>query len=250
MKPPLPLPASEWAYFLDLDGSLIELANTPDAVSVGPELRQLLRHVHQACGGALALVSGRSLADLDKHLDMPGLPMAGQHGLEWRDAAGRVQRCASPSTEQQHIRRNLEAIQKRHPGLLLEDKGLALALHYRQAPALAGYVHRLLNRLVQEAGNGLYLQKGKRVVEVKPIGADKGTAIAAFMAEAPFHGRRPVFIGDDVTDESAFSKVNHLAGLSIKVGPGRTHASWRLPDVAAVRNWLAALHSTQRESDA
>lgn len=126
----------------------------------------------------------------------------------------------------------------RHPGLLLEDKGLALAVHYRQVPTLAGYLHRLLQRLAALAGEPLQLQKGKRVVEVKPLGFDKGTAIEEYLAEPPFQGRRPVFIGDDVTDEHGFAVVNRLRGLSVKVGAGPTQARYRLPDVAAVRAWL------------
>ena len=124
------------------------------------------------------------------------------------------------------------------PGLLLEDKGLTLALHYRLAPHLAAYAHRLMCRLADEADAGLEVQFGKRVAEVKPSGIDKGTAVAEYLAESPFKGRRPVFIGDDLNDEHGFAEVNRLDGISIKVGKGNSCARFRLPDVAAVRRWL------------
>jgi hypothetical protein len=114
----------------------------------------------------------------------------------------------------------LAPVLARHPGLLLEDKGLTLALHYRQAPHLAAYAHRLMARVMQEAGGGLELQKGKRVIEIKPAGIDKGTAVAEYLAESPFRGRHPVFIGDDLNDEHGFAEVNRVGGISIKVGPG------------------------------
>lgn len=229
---------AEWAYFLDVDGTLIEFAETPGAVMVDDALLGLVARLHAACGGALALVSGRCLADLERRLGSVRIPMAGQHGLERRDAAGRRHIHAAPGPAKRELRRRLDALVADHPGLLLEDKGLSLALHYRRAPRLAAWLHRLLAEWVA-AMAGLHLQKGKYVLEIKPAGFDKGSAIAEFMAEQPFCGRRPVFIGDDVTDEHGFERVNRLAGLSIKVGVGRTAAGHRLADVAAVRNWLA-----------
>jgi trehalose 6-phosphate phosphatase len=127
----------------------------------------------------------------------------------------------------------------RHPGLLLEDKGLTLALHYRLAPHLASYVHRLMSRLAKDAHAGLEVQGGKCVAEIKPSGIDKGTAVAEYLSESPFMGRRPVFIGDDLNDEHGFAAVNKLNGISIKVGKGVSCAHFRLPDVATVRRWLA-----------
>jgi trehalose 6-phosphate phosphatase len=236
---PLPPAQSDWAFFLDLDGTLIELAEHPDAVHVGDALLALVARLHEACGGALALVSGRTLADLEQRLGELRLPLAGQHGLERRDAAGRLWSHSAPAHLRDPLRQQLESLVVRHPGLLLEDKGLTLALHYRQAPQLASWLHRLLAGWVTHSQD-LQLQKGKRVLEIKPPGFDKGSVIAEFMAGAPFCGRMPVFIGDDVTDEYGFARVNLLGGLSIKVGPGRTAARYRLPDVAAVRAWLAA----------
>jgi trehalose 6-phosphate phosphatase len=237
-RPALPPARPHWAYFLDVDGTLIEFADTPGGVHVDDALLGLVARLHHACGGALALVSGRTLADLEHRLGSVRIPLAGQHGLERRDAAGRCHTHATPPVAKRELRRRLDAVVARHPGLLLEDKGLTLALHYRQAPALAAWLHRLLAAWIAEVDD-LQLQKGKRVLEIKPAGFDKGSAIAEFMAEAPFQNRVPVFIGDDVTDEHGFARVNLLGGHSIKVGAGRTAARYRLTDVAAVRGWLA-----------
>jgi len=233
-----PTPSIQWAFFLDVDGTLLDIAETPDAIKVDKTLLELIGQLHRASGGAMALVSGRSLSDLQEWLGMPRLPMAGQHGLERRDTAGRLWIHAAPPAAKCAIKEALVPVLARHPGLLLEDKGLTLALHYRMAPHLAAYAHRLMTRLMSQAGGDLELQRGKRVVEIKPAGVDKGSAVAEFMAESPFRGRRPVFIGDDLNDERGFAEVNKVGGLSIKVGKGGSCAGSRLPDVAAVRRWL------------
>ena len=233
-----PAPSVDWAYFLDVDGTLIDLADTPDAVHVDAALRELIARLHRASGGAVALVSGRALADLQQHLGKLRLPLAGQHGLERRDAAGRVRIQAEPPAANSAIKEALAPVLARHAGLLLEDKGLTLALHYRRSPQLASYAHRLMARLAAAAGAGLEVQRGDCVAEIKPAGADKGTAIAAYLAEPPFSGRHPVFIGDDRSDEHGFAAVNKLDGISIKVGKGASCARFRLRDVAAVRHWL------------
>lgn len=240
-----PVAESEWAYFLDFDGTLLDLAATPDAIRVDSALPVLLSELHRACTGAVALISGRSLADLDLRLGVPYLPKAGQHGLERRDAAGRVWLHASSPQARQAIQAALAPLLRRHSGLLLEDKGLSLALHYRQEPALASHVHQLVRRLVAEIGEGLVVQAGKCLVEVKPGSVHKGTAISEYLAEEPFRGRRPVFIGDDKSDEHGFTVVNELGGISIGVGPGTANARYRLPDVIAVRNWLTSAAAKQ-----
>lgn len=233
-----PASSLNWAYFLDVDGTLINLADTPDAVRVDTALLDLIARLHRASGNALALVSGRMISDLQSRLGMPHLPLAGLHGLERRDSAGRLWIHAAAPAAKFAIKEALAPVLARHPGLLLEDKGLTLALHYRKAPTLAAYVHQLMARLVSSAGPGLELQRGKRVVEIKPAGIDKGTAVAEYLAEPPFKGRRPVFIGDDLNDEHGFAEVNKLDGISIKVGKGASCARFRLPDVAAVHHWL------------
>lgn len=233
-----PPPSMAWAYFLDVDGTLIDLAERPDAVQVDAALLDLIAHLHRASGGAVALVSGRALSDLDQRLGMLRVPLAGQHGLERRDTAGRLWIHTAPPAAKFTMMQVLAPVLARHPGLLLEDKGLTLALHYRRAPHLADYARRLMRRLAHEAGTALEVQHGKCVAEIKPAGIDKGSAVTEYLAEPPFQGRRPVFIGDDLNDEHAFAEVNKLDGVSIKVGKGASDARFRLQDVAAVRRWL------------
>lgn len=239
-RPTLPPPAqAQWAYFLDVDGTLIEFADSPGAAHVDDALLGLVARLHHACGGALALVSGRALGDLDCRLGSVRIPLSGQHGLERRDARDRVRVHSAPAAAKREMLQRLAPLLDKYPELLAEDKGLTLAIHYRHAPQLASYLHQLLRKWLDGNTDGLVLQKGKRVLEIKPAGFDKGSAIGEFMAESPFRHRVPVFIGDDVTDEDGFDRINRLGGFSIKVGSGRTCARWRLPDVAAVRAWLA-----------
>lgn len=233
-----PAPSVGWAFFLDVDGTLIDIADTPDDVQVDTVLLDLIERLYRSSGGAVALVSGRSISDIEHHLGALRLPLAGQHGLERRDAAGRLWIHAAPPDAKCAIKETLLPVLVRHPGLLLEDKGLTLALHYRMVPHLAAYAHRIMSRLVSLAGKDLEVQRGKLVVEIKPAGIDKGTAVAEYLGEPPFHMRRPVFIGDDLNDEHGFAEVNKLGGVSIKVGKGVSCARYRLPDVAAVRRWL------------
>ena len=239
MKRIPPPPELGWAYFLDVDGTLIEIAETPDGVLVDAPLLRLIEQLSRACGGALALVSGRSIANLEALIGCRRLPMAGLHGLERRDAEGRWSTHATAFAAKEAIKSALLPVLERHSGLLLEDKGLTLALHYRQTPTLAAYVHRFMARQTH-LGEGLEIQRGKRVVEIKPAGIDKGSAIDAYLAEPPFRTRRPVFIGDDLNDEHGFAAVNHLDGISIKVGRGASCARFRLPNVQAVRRWLGS----------
>ena len=233
-----PAPSADWAYFLDVDGTLIDIAETPDAVQVDTALLDLIERLYRVSGGAVALVSGRSISDLERYLGTLRLPLAGQHGLERRDAAGRLWIHAAPPQAKSAIKEALLPALARYPGLLLEDKGLTLALHYRKAPHLAAFAHQTMNRLSSLAGKVLEVQRGKRVVEIKPAGIDKGTAVSEYLSEPPFRGRHPVFIGDDFNDEHGFAEVNKLGGVSIKVGKGNSCARFRLADVAAVRNWL------------
>ena len=238
--PAPPEPRLDWAYFLDVDGTLINIADTPDAVVVDQRLLQLIADLHRATNGALALVSGRMISDLQNRTGLAKLPMAGLHGLERRDSAGRLWIHAATPNAKSAIKAALEPVVGLHPGLLLEDKGLTLALHYRQAPTLAAYVHRLMGQLASLHGPDLELQRGKCVVEIKPAGIDKGTAVAEYLAEFPFKGRRAVFIGDDLNDEHGFAEVNRQDGVSIKVGRGPSCARYRLPNVAAVHLWLGS----------
>lgn len=227
------------ALFLDIDGTLLDIAATPDRVRVDGRVTGLLPRLARGLGGALALITGRSIADVDRLFPGVRLPIAGQHGIERRDAAGTVHRLpAQPGIEP--LRRELQQLAALHDGLLLEDKGETLALHYRQAPRLAPHLHRTVRATVAGARNAgnWRLQPGKGLIEVRPVGRDKGTAIAEYMAEPPFRGRTPVFAGDDRTDEFGFAAVMRAGGWAVKVGAGRTHANFRLRDVAAVLQWL------------
>lgn len=238
---PPPAAKADWAFFLDVDGTLFDIAPTPNDVRMDKVLAKLLDRLYYACGGAVAVVSGRGLSDLDRLLGSLPMPRAGQHGLERRDANGRLWLKSVPPEVKQRLKEALAPELERYPGLMLEDKGFTLALHYRQAPTLASYAHRLMTRLVAAEGDaGLRLQAGKRVVEVTLANVDKGTAVSQYLAEAPFRGRTPVFVGDDANDEHAFAVLNELGGITIKVGRAASLARYRLPDVAAVRSWLAA----------
>lgn len=235
----LPPPSPDWAYFFDLDGTLVELAEQPWGVHADEELRNRIAALAHATQGAVAVITGRPIADIDGLFPDLRLPVAGQHGVERRTFTGDVRRHLFPVEQLHEARQALGAMVQRHPALLLEDKGLSLALHYRQAPRLASYAHRVMHRLRDGMGPAFCIQMGKRVVELKPAGRDKGMAIREFMDEAPFAGRRPVFIGDDITDEHGFEVVNAYGGLSIKVGRGQTLAHRQLANVKAVRAWLA-----------
>jgi trehalose 6-phosphate phosphatase len=236
----LPPLSADWAIFLDVDGTLLEHAERPDAVHVGSAERRLLEALQRATDGALALISGRAIADLDRLFAPLKLPLAGQHGVERRDAAGRVHRHAFPADLLRRAAARIGAFAARHEGLLFEDKGHNLALHFRMAPQLAGEAQSALREAAAQLGGEFEVQEGKMVVELKPSGRDKGMAIEEFMHEPPFAGRTPVFIGDDLTDEYGFDVVNRLGGHSVKVGPGASAARHRITDAAAVRELLAA----------
>ena len=243
----VPAPDPAWAWFLDVDGTLAELAPSPGEARVDDELRECVERLRAASGGALAFISGRPAAEVDVMLGAGHHIVAGQHGLEHRDATGRLWRHEIDEEALQRARERVAAIVVDHDELLLEDKGATIALHYRAAPALASFVHRTMREARQAAGDAFVLQRGKYVVELKPAGHDKGTAVETFMREPPFRGRRPVYLGDDATDEHAFAVVNAMDGCSIKVGHGPSCARWRLSGVAGVRAWLGQLAAPPAE---
>lgn len=234
------------ALFLDVDGTLLEIAARPQAVSVPAALRERLRTLFHASGGAVALVSGRAIADLDALFAPLALPSAGLHGFERRSTSGGYCRLPSPSTAALEFARDtMMQLARRHAGLLMEDKQFALALHYRGAPHLEDTVVRTMQELAIRVHDDLELQRGKMVVELRPAGATKADGVAAFLEEAPFAGRVPIFIGDDLTDEPAFELVNQRDGLSVIVSAARPSAARaRLTDVTAVREWLEQLQAT------
>lgn len=239
---------TRYAYFLDVDGTLVNLAASPEAVRIDRRQPAQLRRLARRSHGAVALISGRSLDDLDRLFPGLDLPAAGQHGGERRTATGRRAR-ARGQARLDAARRSLGPWLRRHSALRLEDKGLSLALHYRQAPHLARVAKRAMQRAHALAGHAFVQQPGKYVIELTPAGSHKGAAVRAFLREHPFRGRIPVFIGDDVTDERGFAEVQAAGGIGIKVGQGHTAAHWRVSGAAAVRRWLnsrAALPACRR----
>lgn len=232
-----PRASRDWAWFFDIDGTLVELAPTPSSITPHDDLPDLIGRLRDASHGAVSLITGRAVSDVDEFLPVPGVTVAGQHGFELRTAAGKTQQ-RDVEADFETIRKELSQIIAKHRGLLAEYKGASVALHYRRAPALASYASRVMRSLKERHGHGLVIQRGKRVVELRPSGVDKGRAISHLMMMAPFKGRVPVFVGDDVTDEAGFDIVNTMGGHSVKVGRGRTRARWRLGSVDDVREWL------------
>jgi trehalose 6-phosphate phosphatase len=236
------------AFFLDLDGTLLDITDHPHHVAVDDRLVRLLKALGRAAGGALAIISGRPAADIDRLLAGPAFCVAGQHGAERRDFSGTMHRHDVPLHALEKARRRFGALAAKHPALVLEDKGVNLALHFRSAPQLRSEVQDVARALAAELGGEFEVQLGKMVVELRPSGKDKGVAIAEFLDEPPFKGRTPVFVGDDLTDEFGFALINRVGGHSVKVGEGESAARWRLPDSAAVRAWLAAFVARAGES--
>src|SRR5690349_3762995 len=227
-RPCPPVPADDWALFLDVDGCLVDFAESPDAVSVPARLRDTLEALASRLDGALALVSGRPLQGIDALFEPLRLSAAGLHGLERRSAHGALQAPAAPAALA-HVRAEADRLARQWPGVVVEDKGAALALHWRAAPAardpLRDFADAALPRLP-----GYQLQHGNQVVELRPGNGDKGSAIDALLEEPPFRGRVPVFAGDDITDESGFAIVNRRGGMSVLVGtrePSAAHYALR-----------------------
>jgi len=238
LRPPPATLLDGAALFLDFDGTLVELADTPDAIRVAPALQLLLDRLRRRLGGRLAIVSGRSLADLDRHLPTSGIAFSGSHGLELKLADGTALPLSVPiGLDDVHAR--VRDFADGTEGLIAEEKPAGIALHYRMAPAEAERVAGFMEGLARERGFGL--QHGAMVTELRPVGATKGDALKAFMTEPEFADARPVFVGDDLTDEHAFAAAAELGGAGVLVGPAReTAARFRLASVAAVAAWLGA----------
>ncbi len=225
------------AFFLDVDGTLLGFRERPEDVVADDALLDLLRRLGDKADGALALVSGRMISDLDRIVAPLSLPAGGVHGAELRFSDGR--REAAAGTAIAAVRDAAEAFVAAHPGLRLEDKGgAAIAVHYRQAPDRKDEIRAFLERTVTD--DALTIQHGKMVAEVKPAGCHKGKAIEGLLATPPFVGRAPLFMGDDLTDEHGFETVNRLGGISVKIGGADedTVAAHRLDDTSAVRDFL------------
>jgi len=244
---PRPLALDEIAILLDIDGTIVDIAPTPREVWVPPELCETLSTLLKRTGGALALVSGRSLADMDLLFASLQLPMIGGHGAEVRISPdGPVDRHrARPLAED--LKRRFAAIKSAGPGIIVEDKGYGLALHYRLAPQLAQTVADRVAEIAAELPADLIeVLPGKSVIEIKPAGFNKGSAVRELMRQPPFRGRRPLFIGDDKTDEAAFAVLPEFAGLGFSVGRMVPGVKGHFDAPSDVRAWLHGL----AESDA
>lgn len=234
----MPLDPNRTAIFLDVDGTLLEIVNDPASVVAEPHLVELLLSIESRLNGALALVSGRTLDEIDRIFAPARFTAAGAHGAEMRLPSGDLE-SATAQPLPRSAATALESFAATKPGLLVEIKDAGAALHYRQAPDYEAEAHELVGSLLVELGDEYRLIGGKMVFEIAPRCRDKGVAIRNFMADPVFAGREPVFLGDDVTDEDGFAVINDLGGISVRVGDARdTAASYSMPDTVSVLGWL------------
>jgi trehalose 6-phosphate phosphatase len=238
LVPPDARDLNQIAILLDVDGTILDIAPTPTSVAVPASLQRTLSVVSERVGGALALVSGRPVPELDSMFAPLRLPAIGGHGAELRLNGGPVQRRAEPLDDD--LRNELKAIAARHPGVFVEDKGYSIALHYRNVPGQGlSVVHEVKHACA--AHGCVELLSGKAVIEVKAKGFDKGIAVRELMALPPFRGRAPIFIGDDRTDEAAFAVMPEFSGQAISVGRKIAGVADRFETPADVRRWLERL---------
>jgi trehalose 6-phosphate phosphatase len=242
MTESLPPVSPNTAFFIDFDGTLVDIAPRPELVEVEPRAIELLGALDARFGHAVAVVTGRSLDVVDGFLAPLKLPAAAEHGSIRRDAFGAVHEDVRAIHAIEVAARRLQPLVEANPGLLLERKQASVALHFRQRPELAETCREAVAKAVDGA-NGIVVLPGKMVFELRPQGIDKGVAVSAFLEEAPFKGRVPVYMGDDVTDEHAFAVVNERGGISIKIDDGDTLARYRT-DRAGLFAWLSGLAET------
>jgi trehalose 6-phosphate phosphatase len=230
-----------YALFLDVDGTLADFREDPADVWLSESLLSLLSSLRDALHGALVLVSGRTVEDLDRMIGDRPLCCVGLHGLSHNAHCPLPSHASSAAAGIDALRDACRDFVQQYPGVLLEDKGLGFALHFRRNPQLATTVQEFARQSQQRFARhaGIELLEGKMVMEFRPAGASKGAAVRQLLAQLPFRARVPVFIGDDVTDEDGFVAVNSAGGVSIKCGAGESCATYHLHDVAAVHSWLA-----------
>ncbi|ODT66986.1 MAG: trehalose-phosphatase [Pelagibacterium sp. SCN 63-23] len=234
------------AIFTDFDGTLVEIADTPDGIDVPAELAERLDVALRDLDQAFAVITGREIADIDRYLSPLQLPIAGVHGAQRRRADGTFETLdAAISATADTIAQALEPLVRANPDLLIEPKDGAVALHYRQAPDLAEACQVAMQEALLDHPD-FTLVPGKMVLEARAVGLDKGNALRAFMQEEPFAGRTPIFIGDDRTDEDAFRAAQELGGIGIKLGPGDTSARMRIADIQSVYALIQGLADIAR----
>ena len=235
--------ASAYSFFFDFDGTLTEIAETPGAVVVDERVREALDTLFQTVSGAVAIVTGREIEAIDQFLAPLKLPVAGVHGFERRNGETTVSATAAEESAAPSVEKVLSSFVSHNPGLLLEKKRGAIALHYRLRPELEALCLSPVEDLAARLPD-VVLTRGKMVVEMRLHAATKGTAISDFLQEEPFKGRLPFFAGDDVTDEDAFTAVNAIGRNPVKVGPGQTSANSRVSNVDEFLNWLTITAQT------
>lgn len=231
--------AGQVALFLDFDGTLVEIAPSPEDVRIDRRLPGALDALRQRLGGALALVSGRPIAFLDEMTAPYRFDAAGLHGAQVR-LGGEDAPLATPSEALHLAVRAMVRFANAHVGVIVEDKRQSAALHWRLAPSLADEALALMESIAADIGPSMRLQRGKAVAELVPATASKGGAIDWLLQQDGYAGRTPIFIGDDITDEDGFAAVNAASGLSIRIGDGQTCARHRLASPTALRRVLLA----------
>jgi trehalose 6-phosphate phosphatase len=240
---------SETAVLLDIDGTLLDLAPTPREVWVPPGLAKTLHRLHQRTSGALALVSGRSLNDIDLIFAPDQFPAVGGHGAEMRLQADSEAVSAHAPPLDKELKRRLAAIARLSPGILLEDKGYSLALHFRLAPHAEKAIYAAVSLIRADLPNApIEVLPGKSVCEIKHSGFTKASGVLELMTHEPFKGRRPFFIGDDVTDESVFAIMPDLDGLAFSVGRRAKGVAGHFDAPSDVREFLSHLLDDERDA--
>ena len=233
---------SETAILLDIDGTLLDLAPTPREVWVPPGLAKTLEGLLERTSGALALVSGRSLNDIDLIFAPEQFPAVGGHGAEMRLSTDNEAVAAHAPPMDKELKRRLAAIAKLSPGILLEDKGYSLALHYRLAPHAEKAIYEAVSLIRADLPNApIEVLPGKSVCEIKHSGFNKASGVIELMKHEPFKGRRPLFIGDDVTDETVFAIMPDMDGLAFSVGRRAQGVAGHFDEPSDVRAFLAHL---------
>jgi len=241
--PPLPKIGERWALFVDIDGTLVELVAHPNMVRINASTLALLDSLRNLLGGALAMLSGRNLLDIDRLLSPLFLPAGALHGLERRDYAGNLTVANPPAEISAQVRRACQLEADLLDQVWVEEKsGIAFAMHFRAVPHAGEMVHRCAKNIAANSSGWYVVQPGNGVAELKPKGSDKGSALRALLETSPFQGRVPVVLGDDLTDETAFAMVEKLGGLAVVVGDRRpTCAHYGLGTPKDVIDWLIRL---------